>query len=232
MAPLLQSFGLDIWLADGPVVSVVGFHYPTRMAVIRLADGGLFVWSPVAHSEDLRRELATIGAVRIIIAPNTLHDTFLKQWQGAYPDARLHAAAGLRQRHGDLAFHADLEDTPHSDWTGQVDQVAVRGNRITTEFVFLHVASRTVLFTDLIQNFPRGWFKGWRAIIANLDRLTASEATVPQKFRVAFGDRKAARTALQRIYAWPAERVVMAHGTPITTDGAAFIRRAFRWLAK
>ena len=72
--PLLTPFGPDVWIADGPTVSVIGFHYPTRMAIIRLADGELFVWSPVAHSEDLRRELDAIGVVHFIIAPNTLHD--------------------------------------------------------------------------------------------------------------------------------------------------------------
>jgi hypothetical protein len=228
--PLLTPFGPDIWIADGPTVSVIGFHYPKRMAIIRLQDGGLFVWSPVAHSEDLRRELDAIGFVRFIIAPNTLHDLFLKQWLNAYPEAKLYAVPGLQERHRQLIFQADLVDAPAPEWAGQVDQVLMRGNRITTEAVFFHVQSRTVLFTDLIQNFPRGWFKGWRGIIAYLDRLVASEAAVPQIFRVAFSDRKAARVALQRIYAWPAEKVLMAHGVPIVRDGAAFIRRAFRWL--
>ena len=29
---------------------------------------------------------------------------------------------------------------------------------------------------------------------------------------------------------WPAQRVVMAHGTPVEEDGQAFLRRAFAWL--
>ena len=64
---------------------MIGFRYPTRMAIIRLADRGLFIWSPVAHSEGLRRELSAIGTVRFIIAPNKVHDLYLKQWQDAYP---------------------------------------------------------------------------------------------------------------------------------------------------
>lgn len=32
------------------------------------------------------------------------------------------------------------------------------GNLITTEVVFFHVKSGTVLFTDLIQQFPANWF--------------------------------------------------------------------------
>ena len=78
---------------------------------------------------------------------------------------------------------------------------------------------------------PSGWFKGWRALIARLDLMTAAEPTVPRKFRVAFTDRRAARESLRRILAWPTEKVIIAHGPPITDDGQAFLRRAFRWLA-
>jgi hypothetical protein len=43
----LREFGPAIWVGEGPVVSFFGFPYPTRMAVIRLAEGGLFAWSPI-----------------------------------------------------------------------------------------------------------------------------------------------------------------------------------------
>ncbi len=48
--PPLEEFAPGLWVAEGPVVSFYGFPYPTRMALIRLSDGGLFVWSPIdAH---------------------------------------------------------------------------------------------------------------------------------------------------------------------------------------
>jgi hypothetical protein len=43
----------------------------------------------------------------------------------------------------------------------------MQGNLITTEVVFFHVKSGTVLFTDLLQQFPAGSFSGWRAFVAN-----------------------------------------------------------------
>ncbi|TCP73121.1 hypothetical protein [Sphingomonas sp. PP-CE-1G-424] len=36
---MLRHFGEEIWIADGPTVSVAGFAYRTRMMVIRLSDG-------------------------------------------------------------------------------------------------------------------------------------------------------------------------------------------------
>jgi len=53
---------------------------------------------------------------------------------------------------------------------------------------------------------------------------------VPRKFRVAFANRRAARKSLQRVLAWPAQKVLMAHGTPVETDAQAYLRRAFGWL--
>lgn len=227
----LQPFGPGLWLAGGTEVAVAGFAYPTRMAVVRLAGGGLWIWSPVALSEALRREIDALGEVGWLVAPNSLHHLFLAEWRAAYPKAKLYGAPGLAQRAG-VVPDAELDDAPPPAWTGDFDQVLVRGNRITTEAVFFHRPSGVVLFTDLIQQFPRGWFRGWRALVARLDLMTEAEPAVPRKFRMAFTDRRAARAALARILDWPAEKVVMAHGAPVERDGRAFIARAVGWLTR
>lgn len=227
---MLRPLGAQIWTADGSETAVAGFRYATRMTIIRLSDGSLFVWSPVALWEALKAEIDVLGDVRHLVAPNSLHHLFLAEWCAAYPQAKLYAAPGLRARRPDLAFDADLGDAPPAAWAEEIDQVVVRGNAITAEVVFFHRPSRTVLFTDLIQHFPRGWFTGWRALVARLDLMTADAPQVPRKFRTAFTDRKAARAALARILDWPAEQVVMAHGPLIEREGQAFIARTFRWL--
>ena len=226
----LRPFGTDIWLAEGREVAVAGFRYPTRMAVIRLASGGLAIWSPGDLTDPLRQAIDAAGEVRHLIAPNTLHDLFLAEWRLAYPHALLHAPSGLAASHPDLAPVVGLSDAVPGEWAADIDLVVMRGNRITTEVVFFHKPSGTVLFTDLIQQFPHGWFRGWRALVARLDLMTEAEPAVPRKFRLAFTDRAAARAAVHRIQAWPAEKVVMAHGTPVKRGGRDFIVRAFRWL--
>ena len=228
---MLQPFGEDIWLAEGPTTAMVGFLYPTRSVIIKLSDGTLFVWSPVRLTDDLQAELDALGAVRHLIAPNALHHLFLGDWRQAYPAARLYAPPGLRQKRKDLRFDDDLGDTPPAEWSGEIDQVVVRGSLITTEIVFFHRKSRTAIFTDLLQHFDRAWFTGWRAVVARLDLMTAKAPEVPRKFRYSFVNRRAARAALRRILAWPSEQIVMAHASPVATDGQAGIARAFRWLS-
>ncbi|RZN32666.1 DUF4336 domain-containing protein [Bradyrhizobium sp. Leo121] len=227
---MLKEFDREIWTADGPDVSVAGFHYPTRMAVIRLSDGGLFIWSPIELSDSLRADVDAIGQVRHIVAPNSLHHLFLPEWKRAYPDAKVYAPPGLRKKREDIVFDADLESVPSPDWIEEIDQVLMHGNLITTEVVFFHIKSGTVLFTDLLQQIPADRNSGWRAMVAKLDLMVGPEPSVPRKFRVAFTNRRAARKSLDYILAWPAEKVLMAHGTPVEKDARAYLRRAFGWL--
>ena len=230
MPYLPTPFAENLWIVDGPVVKSLGFRYGTRMAILRVGAGDLFIWSPVSLTKELCSAVEALGNVKMIIAPNSLHHLSIPEWQEAFPEARTFAAPGLAARRKDITFQGDLGDTPDPLWAEEIDQVIMRGNTITSEAVFFHTASGTVLFTDLLQNFPPDWFSGWRKIIARLDLMVGESPQVPRKFRVAFTDKEAARAALARITQWPARRILMAHGTPVESDGAAFIRDAFRWL--
>lgn len=230
MMESLLEFGPGIWIADGPPVSFHGFRYPTRMAVIRLSTGGLFIWSPVAISDRLRASIDALGPVANIVSPNALHHLSLKEWKTAYPNARLHASPRLQNKRKDLAFDDVLGEMPDPGWTIDLDQVVVHGSCLLTEVVFFHRRSQTVLLADLIQNFPRSWFKGWHAAVARLGGIVSPSSSTPRDWRATFFDRRAARAGLKRILAWPIERVVIAHGDPAPEDGAAFVRHAFRWL--
>jgi hypothetical protein len=200
------------------------------MAVIRLANADLFIGSPTALTDGLRAAVDSLGKVRHLVAPNSLHHLFLADWKRAYPDAYLYASPGLREKRGDLDFDGELANAPAPPWAGEIDQVLMLGNVITTEVVFFHARSATVLFADLLQQLPANRFSGWRALVAKWDLMVAPEPSVPRKFRLAFTNRRAARASLEHVLSWPLEKVLMAHGTPVNEDGRAFLGRAFRWL--
>ncbi len=229
---MLTPFGTDIWYSDGPaVVGAAGFRFPTRMAVIRLPDnGGLWIWSPVQLTDNLRAAVDQLGVVRHVVAPNHLHRTFLADWASAFPDARIYGAPGLTADVAGTAIHSTIQDEPIQAWGEAIDHVVVRGNRITTEVVFFHLATSTVLITDLVQQIPQGWFGGWRAVVAKLDLMTAPTPSVPRKFRLATTDKPAARNTIKRILEWPAEQLIIAHGAPVARDGQSVLRNAFSWL--
>ncbi|MFL5236518.1 MAG: DUF4336 domain-containing protein [Rhizomicrobium sp.] len=226
----LEPIGNSIWIAEGPVVSFEGFAYPTRMAVIRLENGDLFIWSPIALAPALKEQIETLGSVRHLVSPNKLHHLSLYEWHTAFPESLVYASPGLSRKRRDICFKAELGDVPEPAWTGELDQVAMGGSFVMTEIVFFHRLSRTAIFADLIENFRPDWFKGWRAILARLLGIVMPNGGAPREWRITFWDRKAARAALGRILAWQAERVVMAHGEIVRGGGAEFIRKSFRWL--
>ncbi|MEO1732131.1 MAG: DUF4336 domain-containing protein [Pseudomonadota bacterium] len=223
---MLIPFEDEIWTADGPVVlGAAGFSFPTRMVVIRLPGRQLFVHSPVALTDELMSAVQALGRVAYLVAPNNLHFMFLDSWARAFPAAQVFGAPGVDRKCPGL----DIMDLGRANWGGALDQVVFPGNRITTEYVFHHRLSRTVVFTDLIQQLPKGWYKGWRRVVANLDLMTGSEPAVPRKFRVAFQDRAAARTAAETVLRWKPRHLSMAHGPLVKDRGAETVEAAFRW---
>ncbi len=208
---------------------IAGFHYGIRMVVIRLEDGGLFVWSPIPLSNALRVKVDALGAIRHIVAPNAFHHLYLGEWQAAYPEALVYAPPGLRKKRKDIRFDRDLDATP-AEWASEIDVVLVDGNLLFTEAVFFHAKSGTAIFTDLIQNFEPDAFSGWRGLVARTDLMIAPEPTVPRKFRLSFIRRNAARASLRKILQWPIEKLIIAHGPAIDKDGRGIVQRAFSWL--
>ena len=96
-----------------------GAEIGTRMTVVWLSDGGLFVHSPVQLDLPGRRALDALGPVRAVVAPNRLHHLFVGGWREAYPDARLYAAPGLPEKRSDLSFDAVLGDEPPAAWAAE-----------------------------------------------------------------------------------------------------------------
>ena len=105
---VMEKLAENLWLVDGETVSFLGLPYRTRMTVIRLSDGGLWVHSPVRHSAELAGALAELGPVRYLVAPNALHHLFLKDWQQHCPAAEVYGTAKVMAKRPDIHFTGEL----------------------------------------------------------------------------------------------------------------------------
>lgn len=228
--PTLTPHGPGLWTAEGPAVPFAGIPYATRMTVMRLADGGVVLHSPIARRPDLDREVSEIGPVRHILAPNKLHHLFVMAWLAAHPGAKAHAAPGLARRRPAIPFASELGDAPHADWAGEIDQVVVRGSFLMDEVVFFHRASRSLIVTDLIQRFDEATLTGWRRAVMRAWGLTAPGGRAPLEWRVSFMfGRKKLRAAVDTMCGWAPERIIISHGLNVTEDATGYLRRAFAW---
>lgn len=224
--PLLP-FADEIWIKRVPL-RFFGLQIGTRMSVIRLRDGGLFVHSPVVATAETRAAVDVLGAVRFVVAPNRLHHLFVGDWFAAYPAARIFCAKELVRKRADLPWHGALDDAPEPEWAAEIDQALFRGNRFMEEAIFLHRRSRTLIVTDLLESAHRedGWLERVAARIGGVYERPG--LTHDQRLMVR--DRPAARAAARRILAWDFERIVLAHGQLIERDGKSVFRAAMRWL--
>jgi hypothetical protein len=227
---MLEKVGDEIWIAEGEPVSFYGFPYPTRMAVVRLANGDLWVWSPATLSEGLVAEMGSLGPVRHLVEPNKLHHLFLPDWASAYPEARLYAPPGLAKKRRDISFHAELGDVPDTAWAGEIDQVVFRGSLFMEEVVFFHRRSRVALVCDLIQKFDPQTARGLHGLLMRLDGLVGPNGSTPREWRASFWNRRAARAALRQALEWDTEALVIAHGIWVRENGREALRRSLAWL--
>jgi hypothetical protein len=227
----LERVDGGIWIAEGPTVSFYGFPYPTRMTLVRLSGGDLWICSPIELDAGLEREVRGLGPLRYVVSPNKIHHLFLGRWAKAWPQAKLYASPGLARRRRDLPFAAELGDDPDPAWAGDIDQVIFHGSFAMEEVAFFHRTSRTAIFTDLIQKFDAARLGGWRGLVMKLDGLVGPNGSTPREWRLSFLNRRAARRALHEAVAWNPERLIIAHGEWVRRDGRRALERSLSWMS-
>ncbi len=224
----LRPLDRDIWIVERPQ-SFYGIQVGTRMTVIQLDDGSLFLHAPVALDAALRSELDAIGPVRFAVAPNRVHHLYAGGVAKEYPGSRLWVAPGLERKRPDLSIEGVLGDESPPEWKGQLDQVFFRGRPYENEVVFFHRSSHTLLLCDLAFNFGPRAHPATRLLmraIRSYGRFGPSRLD-PLLIR----DRRAASRSLERILAWDFDRVVMAHGYDIVESGGhEALQCGYAWL--
>lgn len=197
------------------------------MAVVRLANGGLWIWSPISLTPELERAVDEMGPVRHIVSPNKIHHLFLKEWCDRWPGAKLHAPPGLAARKPEIHFDSELGDEANPIWAEDLDQTIFHGSFAMEEVVFFHRPSRTAIVCDLVQRHDPAAVTGWKGMILRLDGLVGPEGSAPREWRATFLRRSLARSARATVLGWKPERLVIAHGICAQEGATEILSRAF-----
>ncbi len=230
----LRQIGDEIWTYEGSEVDFYGFPFPTRMTVVRLRDGELWVHSPEKPNEPLKQELAALGTIRYLISPNKLHHLLLGEWVSAYPKALTYSAPGLAQKRQDIKFDAELSEYPDNEWSQEIDQTIFRGSPVMEEVIFYHKLSRTLILTDLIENFDPQTLNWWQRALARFAGILHPHGKTPLDWRLTFqlGSKEEARASFRRLMDWQVENVILSHGKCVFGCGGEFVSESFSWLTK
>lgn len=228
--PRIRELHPGLVAIDHPLRLPGGIELGTRCCLIRLGSGGVLIHTPGPLSDGVRRAIDSLGPVRALVAPNLLHHFFLAENIAAFPQARVFAAPGLREKLGSVKVDEVLSEKPAELWAGDLEQVQVGGCPSLNETVFLHRSSRTLLCLDLVFNVNTSHSRVTQLFM----RINGAYGSFgPSRlFRyVVMKDRRALGASLDRILAWDFDRVTLAHGDILESGGHEALQRGFAWLA-
>jgi Domain of unknown function (DUF4336) len=235
----LKPVADDVWIVDGPVIEF-GFPwpkypFPTRMTVIRLHGGGLFLHSPTVLTPGLKVEIERIGLPRWIVGPNRIHYWWIPDWKAAFPDTQVYLAPRIvEQAKGRVSGGLPLDRDSGYPWDAEIATLPIPGGYMT-EIEFFHRTSRTLILTDLIENFEPEKLDGvFLRLLMWIGGVTPPHGGLPRDLRLTFTWRhgRELRAAVKTMLAWNPERIIFAHGRWHEANGAAELRQAFAWLLK
>ena len=208
------------WLHFGPI------KIQTRMTVIRLQDGALWVHSPIEPTPSLAAELASLGEVRYVLAPNRTHHLFFRRFLKSFPRAKGFVAPGLAEKISDLSQYPVIPIP--GPWRDELQSWFIDGLPVLSETVWFHEKTGTLLVTDLLFSFGRN-NAGLANLVARLlgvyDRMGMSLT-----MKLMTKDKQALRRSIDPLLLLPVQRVVLAHDQVIEEQPTVKLRKAFEWL--
>jgi hypothetical protein len=229
-----RQLGDRLAVVEGPIVRDMGMPFSTRMTVVRLPDGSLWIESPVSVSYEVLTKLTDLGPVSHLVSNTPRHVWRLEPWHALFPDASLWAVreTPATVKHSRLRLTGRLTDTPVDAWAEELDQIAVKGSRFIEEVCFLHNSSRTLIVGDLIQGHELQPGRGLTNAVKRLSGVAEPDGGTSIDIRASFWDREALRSSVSRLLEWDFDQVVLAHGPIVRDNARAFVERAFAWALK
>ncbi len=224
---MLTRFAENVWTVDAPL-SFLGMRIGTRMTVVRLPSGALLLHSPIELGAALRGEIDALGEVAHVVAPNVYHHLWAVDAARAYPRAKVHAPSGLRSKRPELRVDAKLDGARAEDFEGALVPHAIGGSMLQ-ETVFVHPSTRSVISSDLSENFVEAPDHLPTKLYLQAGGILGKPGW-HRLLRVVYRDRKAARRSIDALLEHDFDALVLAHGRPIARGARQAVRDTFAFL--
>lgn len=222
----LEPIAHELWSVAIPL-RFWGVETGTRMTIVRLERGALFVHSPIPLDDELRAQVDALGPVEAVIAPSLFHHMSVGAWKEAYPKAIFCCTPRLDKKRDDFPWDRVLGDEPEPEWAGELLQVHFCARSLENETVFFHPATRTMICADALFNLATHPSRMTRFVAWMLANRKPGATWLE---RIMMRDRDGARAQVDRMLAWKPERILLAHGESIPEGGEDVLRRAYAWL--
>ncbi|MGH7803602.1 MAG: hypothetical protein ACREQJ_04590, partial [Candidatus Binatia bacterium] len=116
--PAPRALADGLWEIERRLLMPGRVPLPTRTTIIRSPTGKLAVISPPRLDEETRAQLASLGEIGAVVAPNSFHHLFAAELVTAFPGIDVYAAPGLPERVGTLPTALILPHASPAAWQG------------------------------------------------------------------------------------------------------------------
>ena len=221
----LKKWDDGIWTLEGDKVHMFTVPFETRAIIVRLSQNNNAMISPIKVNPLRIKEVQSLEPISYLIAPNNFHHLYLNDWKKIYPTATIWGPKRLHKKRKDIDFVEGI--CPESD---QIVTEVFKGNNFIDETVFLHIPSKTLIVTDIVQNhLPSNNNSFWR-IIKRLAGILAPNGGAPIDLRLTTRNKALARKSITKILTWDFNKIILGHGQCIKKNGKEYFENAFRWL--
>ena len=216
----MKKIGADIWVHED-AMTLMGMKLRLRMTIVKLANGGLWIHSPTALSPELKEETAQLGSVRFIVGASNGHNLWLQEWQDAFPDAAIYVSGGIPKKLK-LTNYQVLDESGENIWEEDLAREYMHGVPLLNESVFFHKKTKSLIVTDLIQNYsdkrPSGLAGFMAKYIFEPMGFKGMCLAPPLKMGFVIKDKQKFALFIKKIQSHDFERIIVTHGDIIESN--------------
>jgi Domain of unknown function (DUF4336) len=205
--PAITKIDNGLWCLDSHFV-VWGCKGSIRMTLIE-TPRGLVIYSPVDLSEVHLKQIAEIGQVAAIVAPNLFHHMFLRSCTQHFPQAQVFVPKGLQDKIGAISGALELSDNVRLAPPQDIDRHNFSDHSLH-ETILFHRATGTLVTADLIYNYQPEQHIGEKLFFRSV--CCYGHPSVPFYHRFAVRDKMAVSRLIEAVMTWPVKRIIMSHG--------------------
>ncbi|KZO89967.1 hypothetical protein CALVIDRAFT_507386 [Calocera viscosa TUFC12733] len=195
-----------------------------RTTAIKLTNGDVFVFVSTPLSDETKSTLDTMGTVKYLIAPDSVHSLYISEFHKGYPDAKCVGVAPLLAKRKDIPWAGGFGvDAPGTTYGYESELTACYFPGFANKDVaFFHPASKSLIVADLLFNLPgkeqysksrssghsifASWLNPWAPFHKKFLNTTTE-------------DKVAMARDAKIVAAWDFERVIPCHGDVIEGKG-------------
>lgn len=206
--------GEGVWTLSFPL-RFLGLRLGRRVTLLRISGDRLVIHSTGPFGPDTVQAIRALGKPVVLLEATTMHDTFSRRGRAAFPEAEYYVPENFPPKAGGTGSRSvrDLDEATD----GEVRTIRLEGIRYFTEYACFHPASRTLILCDLLFNLDdaRGYTRWAMKFLMGVKQWPAVDRPV----RMAVKNKGAFEASLRQVLEWDFDRIVVAHGSIIETEG-------------